>query len=203
LNMDGGASKNTKPSYASLEFDLADSIDQTVSQKLASIMRSVRALEEEFKTCYDPNFDPPFPTLNIGMVRTRQEYILFLATCQVPPSVEQVRYEKWMTDLKKNCEDVGAVFRITEYIQPYRTALNSPIVKAVIEGLGELNLDYSPAASAKSTEANIFGRFGMECVLLGAGNFTEAAQIPNESVSIEDLEKSIRLYEKVLARICL
>lgn len=203
LHMDGGANKNTKPSYASLEFDLASAEEHTIAGKVLQIMKAVAHLEDEFKKHHDPNFDPPFPTINIGTVRTHQEHLLFSGTCHVPPSVDPQDYERWMERLKAACEKEGAVFRITEYIQPYRTPLDSGLVRAVMEGLEQLKLDYTPAACPRSTEANIFSRFGMDCILFGAGREAGAAQIPNECVAMADLEAATLFYEKVLSRLCL
>ena len=120
----------------------------------------------------------------------------------MPPFIETAQYEAWMSELKEACTEQGASFSITEFTPPFRTALDSSLIKSTMKSLEELKLDFTPATSSNSSEANIFKRFGMECLLFGAGAPREVDQIPNEKNKISDLELSIQFYEKLLLEMC-
>lgn len=203
LNMDGGLSHKSQPTYASIEFDLVNSSTSTVVKKIRSIRHAVIKLEEQFREHQDPSFNPPFPTINIGVVRNRGDCLTFLGVCHVPPSIDQKQYEVWMNELSDACKEQGASFRITAYVAPFRTPLDSELVQVATSELEFLGLDYIPSACSISTEANVFKKFGMECLIFGAGSRGGVDQIPNEKNEIEDLRKSITFYEKFTSRLCL
>jgi acetylornithine deacetylase/succinyl-diaminopimelate desuccinylase-like protein len=54
-----------------------------------------------------------------------------------------------------------------------------------------------------STEANVFNRFGVECVVVGPGQGVGNSQAPNESIKLSELHQATEFYRRMLEELCL
>ncbi|MES2964694.1 MAG: M20/M25/M40 family metallo-hydrolase [Bdellovibrionota bacterium] len=203
MEIEGGTSFNTIPGHAVLEIDMVGGLRETIGTKIGRILEAVQAVEREFAKCPDPQFIPAEPTLSIGLVRTFEDFVKFSGCCRLPASVTHEAYEGWMAILRSACEDVGAVFRVTEYKQPFRTPSHHPLALACKAELSRLGLDPAPLAQSVANEANVFNRFGISCVVFGPGHGVGNSHAPNEHVRIEQLHEATRFYRGVLERVCL
>ena len=203
MEMDGGVNFNTVPSHAVLEIDMVGAVNETIGPKISRIMRAIAILEKSFQEFSDPDFNPSHATLNIGLVRTYEDFVKFSGCCRLPPTVSNDVYEKWMEVLRLACDEVGAVFRVTEYKQPFRTDSNSPFVEVCLEELGKLGLPDACEAQSVANEANVFSRFGIPCVVFGPGRGVGNSHAPNEHVRIDQLHAATRFYRGVLERVSL
>lgn len=203
MEMDGGINFNTVPSHAFLEIDMASSIKHPISHKMANIYRAVKALELEFFDYKDNEFYPSTPTLNIGLVRTKEDGIQISGTCRIPPIITHDIYEGWMDRLRQVCEDNQASFRINDYKKPFRTEANSILVKGCLDELRGMGLQDRPISQASTNEASIFSRIGVDCVCFGPGKREGNVHTPQEHVALADLELAIQFYKKIIERFCL
>jgi succinyl-diaminopimelate desuccinylase len=203
MEMEGGVSYNTVPSHAVLEIDTVANVRETIGSKISRIMKAIARVEKDFLRFPDAEFDPAMPTLNIGLVRTYEDFVKFSGCCRLPPSVSNGTYEEWMEILRRACAEVGGVFRITEYKQPFRTDVSSPLVRVCQEELKALGLPPACAAQSVTNEANVFSRFGIPCVVFGPGRGVGNSHAPNEHVRIEELHQATRFYRGVLERVSL
>jgi acetylornithine deacetylase/succinyl-diaminopimelate desuccinylase-like protein len=203
MEMEGGQSFNTIPGQAVLEIDVVAGLKQTIGTKIARILKTVADVESKFKNYPDPDFTPPEPTLNIGTVRTYEESVLFSGCCRLPPSVTHEVYEKWMNDLRAVCLENGAVFRISDYKQPFRTPLDHALVRECQAVLKKQGLTDSYQTQSVTNEANVLNRFGIACVAFGPGQGVGNSHAPNEHVTLDELNQATAFYEGVLERMSL
>lgn len=203
MEMDGGINYNSVPSHAVLEVDPVANVRDTIGPKISRIMRAISILEMSFKEFSDPEFSPAHATLNIGLVRTYEDYVKFTGCCRLPPTVSNEIYEKWMEVLRQACDEAGAIFRVTEYKQPFRTENSSPLVEVCQAELKKLGLPDACAAQSVANEANVFSRFGIPCVVIGPGRGVGNSHAPNEHVRIEQLFAATAFYRGVLERVSL
>jgi succinyl-diaminopimelate desuccinylase len=166
-------------------------------------MKAIAHVEKEFLKYEDSGFDPAIPTLNIGLVRTYEDFVKFSGCCRLPPSVSNEVYEQWMEGLRNACAEVGGVFRITEYKQPFRTDLSSPLVQVCQDVLRAEGLPSECGSQSVANEANVFSRFGIPCVVIGPGRGVGNSHAPNEHVRIDQLHQAVRIYRGVLERVSL
>jgi succinyl-diaminopimelate desuccinylase len=54
-----------------------------------------------------------------------------------------------------------------------------------------------------STEANVFSRLGVKCLVWGPGQSVGNSHAPNESIKISDLKLATEFYRRVIERYCL
>ena len=203
MEMEGGVNYNTVPSHAVLEIDMVANVKETIGSKITRIMKTVGDVERQFLNYPDRAFDPAIPTMNIGVVRTYEDFIKFSGCCRLPPTVSNDVYESWMELLRSACADVGGVFRITEYKQPFRNDLTSPLVEACQKELAKLGLPSTCGTQSVANEANVFSRFGIPCVVIGPGRGVGNSHAPNEHVRIEQLHQAVQFYRGVLERVSL
>ena len=203
MEIEGGISYNTVPAHAVLEIDMVGNLRDSMASKITRVTKAIRDVEERFEAFPDYEFDPPLPSLNIGMIRTYEDHIKMSGCCRLPPTVTNEVYEEWMAVIREACEQVGAVLRITEYKQPFRTALDAPLVKICQEELLSLGRSAHCGTQSLTTEANVFSRFGISCVVIGPGQGVGNSHAPNEHVSISELNEAVRFYTGVLKRACL
>lgn len=203
MEMDGGINFNTVPSHAFLEIDMVSTVESPISRKIANIYRAVKTLELEFLEHKDNEFHPSSPTLNIGLVRTNEDDIQLSGTCRIPPIITQEIYEGWMDRLRGVCEENGASFRVNDYKKPFRTEMNSILVKGCLDELRAMGLSDQPISQASTNEASIFSRVGIECVCFGPGKREGNVHTPQEHVALVDLEKAVEFYKRIIERFCL
>jgi len=203
MEIDGGINFNTVPSHAFLEIDMVSMIQNPISKKIANIYRAVKSLELEFLDYRDNDFYPSTPTLNIGLVRTNESDVQISGTCRIPPVITHEIYESWMDRLRKVCEQNGASFRVNDYKKPFRTEVNSILVKGCLDELRAMGLSDRPISQASTNEASIFSRIGVDCVCFGPGKREGNVHTPQEHVAIADLEKAIEFYKRIIERFCL
>ena len=203
MEIEGGISYNTVPAHAVLEIDMVGELRESIASKIAKIAAAIDQVEKRFKDLSDKDFDPPEPSLNIGQIRTFEDFIKISGCVRLPPSVSEEVYEDWMTILRDACKNVGAVFRVTDYKQPFRTKLEEPLTKICQEELVKLGRSPKCTAQSVATEANVFSRFGIASVVIGPGQGVGNSHAPNERVKIDELYEAVRFYKGVLERVCL
>ena len=203
MEIEGGTSYNTVPGHAVLEIDMVGDLRESIASKISKIVKATSEVEKKFAGYPDSEFDPPFPTLNIGLVRTFEDYVKIGGCCRLPPTVTDQVYQGWMEILRTACEEVGATFRITNYKQPFRTPADSPLIKICREELEKQGRSGRCGAQSAANDANVLSRFGIQCVVFGPGQGVGNSHGPDEHVKIADLHEATRFYKGVLERVCL
>ena len=203
MEIEGGTTFNSIPAHAVLEIDMVGGLKESIGSKISRIFKAIAEVEKRFKAFPDPEFDPPEPTLNIGTVRSFEDFVKIGGCVRLPPSVSDEVYEEWMEILRKACSEVGAVFRVTEYKQPFRKQNADELIRICSEELVKLGRSPVLRSQALANEANVFSRFGIACVVVGPGQGVGNSHSPNEHVSLSELESATQFYKNVLERVCL
>lgn len=202
MDLDGGLNYNSVPSSAVLEFDLVGSFKEPIVPKLSAVLQSARRVESQFEV-YKDSENGLSPTMNIGMIRTYEDEIRVLGSCRLPPSVPEEIYQKWMAELGEACSNVGAGFRVKDYKKSFAVAKNSSFVSELFKASKEMDLSPDQGLIESATEASVFSRLGVECVLFGPGLGVGNSHAPNEWVRVQDLEKATEFYRRVAERLCI
>jgi len=203
MDLDGGRHHNTAPASAVLEIDVVAGFRDTIVPKLQRVLQVLRQLEVELSRVEDKRFQPSHPVINVGVIRTFPDQVRLLGNCRLPPAVSQEQYQVWMERLAVDCAAIGAQFRIRDYRPGFIVQANSTFLNQVQQLVRGLGLDADPDPNLTCTEASIFSRLGIECVLFGPGQSVGGSQGPNESVKVENLSRAIEMYKKVIESYCL
>jgi succinyl-diaminopimelate desuccinylase len=203
MELDGGLNYNSIPANAYLEFDLVGGLRNSVVNKIMKIWTVVKELNEEFLMYKDEGFAYPYPSLNIGAIRTSEVGILITGSCRLLPSVSQETYDRWISQLRVMCEKVGAEFILRDYKAAFVAPSTSEFNSICHEALAAQGISEDFGKLSASTEASVFQRLGIECLVFGPGLSTGNSHAPNEFVSLDDLEVARRFYRGVVERFCL
>lgn len=203
MDLDGGVSYNSIPIHGILEIDTVAAFKDPIVPKISRVFSRAKELERELKEFHEEGFDPPYPTVNLGMVRTSEAEVRFTGCCRLPPSVTDSVYEGWMKKLEMAVQSVGATFRVRDYRKGFQSDSGSEFARSTQSILGELGLDSKPQKITVATEASVLGRLGIECLVWGPGQSVGNSLAPNESIKISDLTTAIRFYGRCVERFCL
>ncbi len=204
MDMDGGMGYNSVPDSAILEIDIVSLFkEETIAGRIKKIVTAIKSVEEEFSKFPDSDVEPPISTLNLGRVQKYKDHIRLKGCCHISTTVPPEAYESWIDRLKTSCKQAGGAFRVVEYKQPFLTNPDSEFLKGCYEDLKSVQPKAVLSKSTQRTEANVFSRLGIECLVFGPGIEAGNAHAPNEKVSIEDLKTATHFYKKIISRFCL
>lgn len=202
MEMQGGVNFNTVPAHAFLEVDIVSGLKDPMNEKMIKIYDAILNLEESFLQYEDSDFNPPNPTLNIGVINTTADHIFISGTCRIPPKVTHETYEIWMRELAQVCQQSGAQFRVSDYKRPFRTNAENEFVQESQRILKEMGLSVATATHSSANEASLFSRVGVQCISFGPGRRENNVHTPEEHVSISDLEQATSFYRHAIERFC-
>lgn len=202
MDLNGGINFHSVPSQSVLEIDTVAGFKDPILPKISRLYTSLREVEASMMEFREEGFDPPHPTANMGMIRTFDTEVRILGTVRLPPSVDDSAYQGWMNKLENAVKSVGATFRVKDYRKGFNTRESDFVrgAQAVLSGLG---LNSTLAKAARASEASVFSRHGIECLMFGPGQSVGNSQSPNESVKIGDLNTASAFYKQLMERFCL
>lgn len=202
INVDGGTTFNTIPTQAELEFDLSAATPDPRPQKLRTIYRKIKALEEEFKKHPNNDFDPPTPTINMGKIRTTHDHIQIIGVVRWSSHISDREYISWMKQLAKVCKEQAAVFRTLDVKRPFITSTQGEFARSCLQIAKEIYPEAVFKTQPVTNEANVFHQHGFECIVFGPGHRPGNTHTPEEHVEIEDLHKAQEFYYKITEQVC-
>lgn len=200
VNIDGGTSFNTIPTQAILEFDLNAAQDDR-PEKIRKIYKKIKSLEVEFKKYPDTRFTPAHPTINIGLIRTYEDHIRMFGAVRWSSHISEEKYTSWMQELGEVCRSQNSVLRVLDAKKPFSTKAGE-FSQICLEEARQFRHGAELISLPVTTEANVFSRFGFECLVFGPGHRHNNSHTPEEHVSLGDLSLAQDFYTRVITRIC-
>lgn len=202
----GGTVPNTIPAMAQIEVDPHFDFSTHhigVGTKLVKIVKELQRLEREFLNFENPQFSPPHPTLNIGVLKTENNMLKLTVSFRLTPQITQGQINQWWERMGKMAQDHGAHFK-SERISPSAlTSLDSEIVKGAIEISKKLGLPQNPITKASGTECSVYVPYGVDCIVIGPGISIGNSHTANEHNILEQLELATQFYQEAVKRFCL
>jgi acetylornithine deacetylase len=170
----------------------------------ARVLQRIEALSEKITDKRHEEFDPPFTTLNVGVIQGGTAKNIVPGECRmllewrpVPgqnPSLVADLVEEELRGLRK--EGVDATIEVSRLDSGFETSQESEIAR-LLESLSRRK----PETVAFGTEAPYFNQLGAETVVFGAGEM-RVAHRTGEHVRIRDLERCERILGQVIERLC-
>lgn len=203
LEMDGGINYNTIADQAYLEIDSSSPIRDSMIAKVSELHQEIQKLGEKLKLTSCPGFDPPYPTLNVGFVRTHSEGVRMGGSVRLTPNVNETLYSEWMDQLTQFCLKIGARLEIRDLKSSFQTRDDQSQLLSVSRTiLQEWGMNSESDRTSRCTEASVFSRFGMNCILFGPGRSSGNVHQPNECVKVDSLRVATLFYRELGYRLC-
>ncbi|HEY8209621.1 MAG TPA: acetylornithine deacetylase [Myxococcaceae bacterium] len=179
----------------------------------SAIFRAARLLERleryartELRTEADPKFDPPYTTVNVGIIGGGKAKNVIPGECRfivewrpIPSQRTELVPEKVRALVQElAAEEPGfeAEVRIQRMDRGVETSTGSEVVRFLAEATGK-----PPATVAFGTEAPQMTQLGAEAVVFGPGNIQVAHQT-GEFVPVEELCRAEEILERAITRFC-
>lgn len=200
MELDGGVSYNSVPASALLEIDLVPGFRQPITEKIAAILEASKNLEADLVLASKEELKA---SMNIGVIRTFEEDVRVITSCRFPPSVSEEQFTGWMDQLDRVCRAHDSQMRVIDYKKPFQVDAQNSWVSTLCKISDEQGLSAVLGTNETATEASVFQRLGIDCVVFGPGQGVGNSCAPNEFVSLSDLEKAQNFYQAVIQRVCL
>lgn len=154
----------------------------------------------------DPNYNPPFSTVNLSMIKQRPTGIDIYFDLRVLPQTDP---ESVFAEIKTRMAKVAAQHpQVNLSVQRERTnpGLNmtedSELARHCKQALLDSKIPVVFDHKSTSTEAAQYFAAGFDSVVFGPGLSMGNSHSPNEFNLLDDLEKAVNFYQNLIARIC-
>lgn len=181
----------------------------SANEHAVDLMHSLLELSRDLKAKADPDngFDPPYPTLTIGVMQGGEAanilagHAQFQFDLRCPPGFVsadllapfKAQCEALDKELKARFPQAGVTFMKVADAPPLGDAGSEDAI-AFVQGLTGENS--APSKVSYGAEAGQFQQGGFPTVICGPGSIEQAHQ-PNEWIAIEQLEKGARFMERL------
>ena len=174
--------------------------------RAARLITRLETIAANLKDQLHPAFDPPFTTLNIGLIRGGSAKNVLAGECHftlewrpIPtqPSSHVLNLVKAaIADEQGNDPDFECEVHATRADFGFETAPDSPLISLLEQATG-----IQSGTVAFGTEAAQMMSLGSESVVIGPGDIREAHRT-GEFVPVDELEKCAEVLKFAIARLC-
>jgi len=164
-----------------------------------------RSLEKELRRFPAPGFDPPWSTVNNGLVRVvsgRLEHVCDVRRVNGEGPLRAL--DKHAAGLEAAVASWGGAARLERVLDspPFEAPPGSVTLAALRSTLTDQGLPTEHELKSGTTEASVYADSGIDTVVFGPGAASGNIHRPNERVPIADLEAAIAVYADVIRRLC-
>jgi acetylornithine deacetylase len=159
------------------------------------------------QTYHNPLFEVPVPTMNLGHIHGGDNPNRICGHCELHIDIRPLPgmdIAELRAELESRLQQTLAGSMITyqtealfDGVPAVETPADSALVKTVEKLTGA-----SAEAVAFSTEAPFYNRLGLDSVVLGPGNISQAHQ-PNEYLAMEQITPTVKLIKDLVTHICM
>lgn len=174
---------------------------------LSEIVGAFRRIASEFEKQADPSFDPPFSTVNFGMLKPRLGGIDLLFDIrllpEMPPEATEKRVMEEIAAISAKFPSLNLSCGRDRSNPVLKMSPDHEFVKLCQDALGDAGVKPVLERRSPSSEAAQYFHAGYEAVMFGPGIARANSHSPNEYNSLDQMEKAIGFYEKLIERVCL
>jgi acetylornithine deacetylase/succinyl-diaminopimelate desuccinylase-like protein len=166
---------------------------------------STRWLEKELQRFPARGFDPPWSTVNNGLVRVvsgRLEHVCDVRRLNGEGPLRAL--DEHAARLEAAVDSWEGAARLERILDspPFATQPGSVTLAALESTLTDRGLPTEHELKSGTTEASVYAEASIDTVVFGPGTASGNIHRPNERVPIADLEAAIAIYADVIRRLC-
>ncbi len=188
---------------------LGDSPSPVAPQGLVDLLlaahASTRRLEAELRRFPTEGFEPPWSTVNNGLVRLDEGGLAHVCDVRRLGGEGPLRaIEEHVARLEATLDSWDGEARLERALDspPFEAPKGSAVVTALESVLVERGMTTDPELKSGTTEASVYASAGVDTVVFGPGSASGNIHRPNERVPLADLEKAVAIYADVIRRLC-
>lgn len=175
--------------------------------RAARLVNRIETIAEELKAEQLANFEPPYTTLNVGLIQGGTAKNIIAGECRFTlewrPLPGQAAahllnlIEQAIEDERARDTDFDCSLEVIRLDQGMETAFDSALVRFLEEATGS-----EAGTISFGTEAPQMAELGAEAVVFGPGNI-RVAHRTNEFVPVEELRECVMIISRVIEHFCL
>ena len=172
---------------------------------LLAARASTRLLEAELRRFPTEGFDPPWSTVNNGLVRLEEGRLSHVCDVRRLSGEGPSRaLDQHIARLEAALAAWGGEASLERALDsaPFAAPRGSAVVTALESVLAEHGLPAEPELKSGTTEASVYAGAGLDTVVFGPGPASGNIHRPNERVPLADLEAAVAIYADVIRRLC-
>jgi len=182
------------------------SIGTSANFRAARLLTAIERIAEELKKEQQGGFDPPYTTLNVGVLRggTAKNIIpgecYFTLEWRPVPNQKTDRVlqmvERAISDLRHDDPEFVCAVSADRADESFETRADSPLVRLLEESTGKQS-----GTVAFGTEAPSLIQMGAEAVVFGPGDI-RVAHRTGEFVPIDELNECVKVLQRAIRHFC-
>lgn len=181
-------------------------LPENVFDCIREMLGVFRDLSKTFEGRSDPGYNPPTSTMNCGQIRQKPGELQMMIDLRLLPDVDAKEIENKVLKAFEGISSRYPKFTVEGVLQRMNPGLNMqenhPFVQICRQAMEEAGIDPILDKKATSTEAAQYFGAGYPAVIFGPGLSQGNAHSPNEYNLVDELEKAVIFYEKVIEKVC-
>jgi acetylornithine deacetylase/succinyl-diaminopimelate desuccinylase-like protein len=174
---------------------------------LTDVVSFFRDLSGQLEKTKDDTYDPSFSTVNFGQLKQKMGGLELHFDLRLLPEISPAEMEE---TIQKGIQAIATKYPslnlgvVRQRMNPgLNMSLEDPLLRVCREAMEASEISPTFAKKATSTEAAQYFQAGYQAVVFGPGRSQGNSHSPNEHNLLDQLEKAISFYEKVIERVCL
>jgi len=175
--------------------------------RAARLVSRIERIAEELKLDERAMFEPPYTTLNVGLINGGTAKNIIAGECRFTLEWRPVPGQKpehlldliraAIDDEKSRDEDFDCALNVIRLDEGMETAADSGLVRMLAEATGR-----EAGTIAFGTEAPQMAELGAEAVVIGPGNI-RVAHRTGEFVPVDELRECVKILKRAIERFCM
>lgn len=174
---------------------------------VTEVVNFFKGVATDIEKVKDKSFDPPFSTVNFGQLKQGMGEVELHFDLRLLPDLPPDEMEK---RIKKGVQEIASrypslnVAAVRERMNPaLKMSMEDDFIGICGKAMETAGIDPIFSKKATSTEAAQYFQAGYPSVIFGPGQSAGNSHSPNEHNVLEQFEKAILFYEKVIEKVCL
>lgn len=171
------------------------------------IYNSFKGVIRDLLPNFNPEFDPPTVVYNFGIIHMISDKIIIGFDTRLLPGNDHNILLEWLErtidEIGKRFKDIECEAELEFNAPPMMINRSADIITLSMNALRDIKEEPVLTTAPFLSEALIYNQAGIESIIFGSGSLEGGIYTPDESNSIERLNKSIEFYRAIIMKLCL
>jgi len=172
---------------------------------LTAVHHSTAKLGEDLRRHVAEGFDPPWSTVNNGLVRLGDGSLSHVIDVRrLPGRAPEAAIAGHVERLRAAAAACRCEAHVATALDspPFHAATSSRTLAALERALQARGMSAAPEMKSGTSEASVYAALGIDTVVFGPGQASANIHRPNEHVPLADLHAAIDVYAAVVKDLC-
>ena len=174
---------------------------------IMEIVGFFKLIATEIEKIKDSTYAPPFSTVNFGQMKQKPGNLEMLFDVRLLPEIAiqeiEQKIQRGILEIASRYPSLNISATRDRMNPALAMSLEDQFIRICRESMDMAGIEPTFSKKSTSTEAAQYFQLGYPAAVFGPGFAQENSHGPNENNVIEQLEKAILFYERVIERVCL